>query len=156
MSVREGLTFGADVESDTAAITPLAQSLLNAGVDVRMYRDPTRGGLAATVTEIASSARVGIELVDRDIPVSEPVRAACGFLGLDPLYVANEGRLVAFVAAGDADRALEIWRAHPLGEGATIVGRTVADHPGVVTARTPIGGTRVVDLPMTEPLPRIC
>jgi len=156
MSVREGLTFGADIESDTAAVTPLAQALLAAGIDVRMYRDPTRGGLAATVTEIASAANIGVQLDDRAIPVSDPVRAACGFLGLDPLYVANEGRLVAFVATSDVDQALEIWRSLDLGAGATVVGHTVPEHPGVVTARTPIGGTRVVDLPLTEPLPRIC
>jgi hydrogenase expression/formation protein HypE len=108
------------------------------------------------VTEIASAANIGVHLDDRAIPVSEPVRAACGFLGLDPLYVANEGRLVAFVATADVDRALELWRAHPLGVGATLVGHTTTDHPGVVTAKTPIGGTRVVDLPLTEPLPRIC
>jgi hydrogenase expression/formation protein HypE len=156
LSVREGLAFGSDIRSDTAPLNGLVAALLAAGVDVHMMRDPTRGGLAATLNEIAGAARVGVALVERSIPVSDDVRAACGFLGLDPMYVANEGRLVAFVGRDDADRALEVMRRHPVATGATAVGEVVAQHPGVVVARTGIGGTRVVDLPLAEQLPRIC
>lgn len=156
MSVREGLEFGTELRSDTAPLNGLVAGLLAAGVEVHMMRDPTRGGVAATVNEIAASAGVGIRLVDRDIPVGEAVRSACGLLGLDPLYVANEGRLVAFVAREHVDLALETMRAHPVASGACVIGEVVADHPGVVVARTAIGGTRVVDLPLAEQLPRIC
>lgn len=156
LSVREGLEFGADVLTDSAPLNGLVAALLAAGVDVHMMRDPTRGGVAATLNEIAGSAGVGVQIVERDVPVPDAVRAACGFLGLDPLYVANEGRLVAFVAAADADRALEVMRSDPLGAGAVRIGAVVAEHPGVVVARTGIGGTRVVDLPLAEQLPRIC
>jgi hydrogenase expression/formation protein HypE len=156
MSVREGLEFGADIETDCAPLNGLVGSLLDSGADVHMMRDPTRGGVAATLNEIARSSRTGVEIVERDVPVPDDVRAACGFLGLDPLYVANEGKLVAFVAAEDADQALEVLRAHDLGHGAARIGTVVEAHPGVVVARTPIGGTRVVDLPLAEQLPRIC
>lgn len=156
MSRREGLEFGADIVSDTAPLNGLVQSLLGAGIDVHMLRDPTRGGVAATTNEIARTSGRGIELVERDIPVPPEVRAACGFLGLDPMYVANEGRLVAFVAREHADLALEVMHRDPVGAGAARIGEVVAEHPGVVVARTPIGGTRVVDLPLAEQLPRIC
>jgi hydrogenase expression/formation protein HypE len=156
MSVREGLEFGSDIRSDTAPLNGVVQSLLAAGVEVHALRDPTRGGLAATLHEIAGSSGVGVEIRERDVPVPDDVRAACGFLGLDPLYVANEGRLVAFVAPDDADRALEIMRSEAVSAGAVAIGAVVADHPGIVVARTPIGGTRVVDLPLAEQLPRIC
>ncbi len=156
MSVREGLEFGADIVSDTAPLGGLVAALLGAGVRVHALRDPTRGGLAATLHEIAGSSGVGVEIAESALPVPPEVRAACGFLGLDPMYVANEGRLVAFVAPEDADRALEVLRADPLGAGAVAIGTVVADHPEVVVARTPIGGTRVVDLPLAEQLPRIC
>ncbi len=113
MSVREGLEFGSDIRSDTAPLNGVVQALLGAGVEVHALRDPTRGGLAATLHEIAGSSGVGVEIREADVPVPDDVRAACGFLGLDPLYVANEGRLVAFVAPEDADRALEILRRRP-------------------------------------------
>ena len=156
MSVREGLEFGSDIRSDTAALGGLVAKLLASGVDVHALRDPTRGGLAATLHEIGTASGVGIEFRESDVPVPDDVRAACGFLGLDPLYVANEGRMVAFVAPEDADLALEVLRSDPLGAGAVAFGTVVAEHPGVVVARTPIGGTRVVDLPLAEQLPRIC
>jgi len=156
LSVREGLEFGAEIRSDTAPLNGLVRALLAAGVAVHAMRDPTRGGLAATLHEIAGSSGVGVEIRESAVPVPEDVRAACGFLGLDPMYVANEGRLVAFVAPGDADRALEILHADSLGAGAAVIGEVRAEHPGVVVARTPIGGTRVVDLPLAEQLPRIC
>jgi hydrogenase expression/formation protein HypE len=156
MSCREGLEFGSEIRSDCAPLNGLVAALLGAGVDVHMLRDPTRGGVAATLNEIARSSRTGVEIVERDVPVPDDVRAACGFLGLDPLYVANEGKLVAFVAEADAELALETMRAHELGVGAALIGRVVEAHPGVVVARTGIGGTRVVDLPLAEQLPRIC
>jgi hydrogenase expression/formation protein HypE len=156
MSCREGLEFGSDIRSDCAPLNGLVAALLGAGVDVHMLRDPTRGGVAASLNEIARSSRTGVEIVERDVPVPDDVRAACGFLGLDPLYVANEGKLVAFVPAVDADRVLAAMASHPLGKGAVVVGCCVADHPGIVVTRTGLGGTRVVDLPVGEQLPRIC
>lgn len=156
LSVREGLEFGSDIVTDSAPLTELVAGLLGAGVDVHMMRDPTRGGLAASLNEIAAAARVGVAIVERDVPVTDEVRAACGFLGLDPMYVANEGRLVAFVARTDAERALDVMRSHPDGAGAVVIGTAVVEHPGVVVAQTGIGGTRVVDLPLAEQLPRIC
>lgn len=156
LSVREGLEFGADVVSDTASIQGLVRTLLDNGVEVHAFRDPTRGGVAATLNEIAVSSQVGFSIVERIVPVPDPVKAACGFLGLDPLYVANEGRVVAFVAAKDAERALALWQERSDGVGSVIIGEAVADHPGVVVAKTGIGGTRVVDLPLAEQLPRIC
>jgi len=156
LSVRDGLEFGADLVTDSAPVTPVTQALLGAGVGVSMMRDPTRGGVAATLHEIAHASGTGVEIIERDVPVPDAVRAACGFLGLDPLYVANEGKVVVFVRGVDAERALELMRATGVGRGATRIGTVTAEHPGVVVARTGIGGTRVVDLPLAEQLPRIC
>lgn len=156
MSVRDGLEFGSGIVSDSAPLNGLVASLLDADVDVRMMRDPSRGGVAASLNEIAKSSSLGMEIVERSVPVPDEVRAACSILGLDPLFVANEGRLIAFVGEDDAERALEVMRAHPLGAGATRIGTARAEHPGVVVAKTGIGGTRVVDLPLAEQLPRIC
>lgn len=156
MSCREGLEFATAVTSDTAPLHGLVAAMIDTGADVHTLRDPTRGGVAATVNEIARSARVGIALDERTLPIPPEVRDACGLLGLDPLYVANEGKLVAFVAAGDAERVLAAMRTHPLGARARIIGRCVDEHPGMVVARTALGGTRVVDLPIGEQLPRIC
>jgi hydrogenase expression/formation protein HypE len=156
MSAREGLEFGTTVESDTAPLHGLVAAMLATGADVRALRDPTRGGLAASLNEIARTAGVGVELDESALPVPDAVANACGMLGLDPLYVANEGKLVAIVAPADADRLVEAMRAHPFGAGAIVVGRCVEDHPRMVVARTRIGGTRVVDLPVGELLPRIC
>ncbi len=156
MSCREGLEFGTEVRSDTAPLHTLVADLLATGADVRVLRDPTRGGLSATLNELARASGVGMEVVERDVPVPQPVRDACGLLGLDPWQVANEGKLVAVVAPADVDRALAAMHAHPLGAGARLVGRCVEQHPGVVVARTGLGGTRVVDLPIGEQLPRIC
>ncbi len=156
LSVREGLEFGSDIVSDTAPLHRLTAALVGSDAEVRMMRDATRGGVAAVLGEIAETARLGIELVDRDIPVAEDVRAACAFLGLDPLAVANEGRLVAFVRGADADVALAAARTVPEGTGAVRIGTVVDEHPGLVVARTGIGGTRVIDIPLAEQLPRIC
>jgi len=156
LSVRDGLEFGADLITDSAPLTPMTQALLGAGVAVSMMRDPTRGGVAATLNEIAHASGTGIAIVERDVPVPDAVRAACGFLGLDPLYIANEGKAVVFVRGADADRALEVMRGVAVGRAATRIGTVTSEHPGVVVARTGIGGTRVVDLPLAEQLPRIC
>jgi hydrogenase expression/formation protein HypE len=156
LSCREGLEFGTTIESDSAALHGLVRAMLDTGADVHALRDPTRGGVAATLNEIATAAGIGIELVEQALPIPQSVRDACGLLGLDPLYVANEGKLVAFVPAEDADRVLAAMTGHPLGTGAVVVGTCVAEHPGLVVTRTGLGGTRVVDLPVGEQLPRIC
>ena len=156
MSCREGLKFGTTVASDTAPLHGLVAAMIDTGVDIHVLRDPTRGGVAATLNEIAKTAGVGISLDERNLPIPSEVRDACGLLGLDPLYVANEGKLLAFVASADADQVLDAMRAHPLGAHSTVIGRCVTEHPGMVSAKTALGGTRVVDLPVGEQLPRIC
>jgi hydrogenase expression/formation protein HypE len=156
MSVREGLEFEAPITSDTAALHELVQVLLDTSSEVRVMRDPTRGGVAASLNEIATASKCGIVLEEQAIPVQDVVRAACEILGLDPLLVANEGKLVAIVAPADADRVLAAMRAHPLGRHAARIGTVIADHPGLVVAKTPIGATRVVTVPLGEQLPRIC
>ncbi|MEU1522559.1 hydrogenase expression/formation protein HypE [Nocardia rhamnosiphila] len=156
MSCREGLEFGTTVLSDTAPLAGLVAAMLETGADLHVLRDPTRGGVAATLNEIARAAGTGIALEETALPVPAAVRDACGLLGLDPMYVANEGKLVAFVPPADAERVLAAMRAHPLGAHAAVIGRCVEEHPGMVVARTALGGTRVVDLPAGEQLPRIC
>lgn len=156
LSVRDGFEFGSEIRSDTAPLNGLVSALLAAGIGVHSLRDPTRGGVAATLNEIATSSQVGVKIRETDVPVPDDVRAACGFLGLDPLCVANEGCLVAFVTPGDTDHALEVLRSHRLGAAAARIGTVTGEHPGVVVASTPIGGTRVVPLPLAEQLPRIC
>ncbi|WP_372458527.1 hydrogenase expression/formation protein HypE [Streptomyces sichuanensis] len=156
LSVREGLEFGVEVISDTAPLGGLVAAMLAATPDVHALRDPTRGGVAAALNEIAAASGTGVVLAEERVPVPEAVAAACGFLGLDPLYVANEGRLLAFVPRPHAEAVLAAMRQHPYGSGAAVIGECVADHPGVVVARTRLGGTRVVDLPLGEQLPRIC
>jgi hydrogenase expression/formation protein HypE len=157
MSVREGLAFETALQSDSAALHGLTAALLDAlGHDVHVLRDPTRGGVASALNEIARAAGVGVTLDEASLPVSEAVRGACEILGLDPLYVANEGKLLAFVPAARADAALAALRAHPLGRAAVRIGEVVAEHPGRVLLRSRIGGQRVVDLLSGEQLPRIC
>jgi len=157
LSVREGLEFESPIESDSAALHELVAILLDRlGADVHVLRDPTRGGVASATNEIAAKAGVGIELDERSIRVSEPVRGACELLGLDPLYVANEGKLLAIVAPEAAESALELLRAHPLGREAAIVGEVIEDRHRRVTIRSTIGGSRIVDLLTGEQLPRIC
>jgi len=156
MSCREGLEFATTVSSDTAPLHGLVAAMLDTGADVHVLRDPTRGGVAASLNEIAKAAKVGVSLDERTLPIPAEVRDACGLLGLDPMYVANEGKLVAFVAPDDADRVLAAMREHPQGARAAVIGRCVAEHPGMVSAKTALGGTRVVDLPIGEQLPRIC
>lgn len=156
MSCRDGLDFGTTIETDSAALHGLVAEMLATGIDVRVLRDPTRGGVASTLNEIATASGVGIELVERDLPIPPEVKDACGLLGLDPLQVANEGKLLAIVPAARADELVAAMRAHPRGAGARRIGTCVAEHPRMVVARTGLGGTRVVDLPIGEQLPRIC
>jgi hydrogenase expression/formation protein HypE len=156
MSMREGLEFGTEIRTDSAALHQLVAAMLAATSDLHALRDPTRGGLATSLNEIAATAKVGVRLVEKAIPVPAEVGNACALLGLDPMYVANEGKLVAFVPRDHADAVLQAMRAHPLGADAAIIGECVDSHPGMVVAKTAFGGTRVVDLPLGEQLPRIC
>ncbi len=157
MAAREGLEFEAQIESDSATLYPLVELLReHLGGAVHVLRDPTRGGVASALNEIAAASGVGIELDEEAIPVPAPVLAACEMLGLDPLYVANEGVLVAFVPAVLADDALGALRRHRLGAGAVAIGRVVPAHPGLVTMRTAVGGSRIVDMLPGDQLPRIC
>jgi hydrogenase expression/formation protein HypE len=156
MSCREGLEFGTTVRSDTAPLHSLVADMIATGADLHVLRDPTRGGVAAALNEIARASAIGIELVERDLPIPPEVRDACSLLGLDPMQVANEGKLLAIVPAGAADAVLAAMRAHPAGAGARRIGACVDAHPGVVVAKTALGGNRVVNLPIGEQLPRIC
>jgi hydrogenase expression/formation protein HypE len=156
MSVREGLEFETTLESDTAALNGLAEAMLQSVNGIRAMRDPTRGGVSSALNEIAAASGVGVELVETALPMRDPVRAACEILGLDPLYVANEGKLLAIVAAPDADNLLRAMRQHPLGRDAAMIGEITAAHARTVVLRSVAGGTRVVPLLAGEQLPRIC
>lgn len=156
MSVREGLEFETQIESDTAALNGLVLRMLAAAPDIHVLRDPTRGGLASALNEIAGQGRVGISIREDRILVPDQVQGACEILGLDPLYVANEGKLVAIVPPSQADALLEVMKTDILGRDATVIGEVVSEHPGVVVMRTRIGGDRVVDMLSGEQLPRIC
>jgi hydrogenase expression/formation protein HypE len=156
MSVREGLEFETVLESDTAPLFSLAETILRACPRTRCMRDPTRGGLASALNELATASRVGVELDEASIPLRPEVRGACEILGFDPLYVANEGKLIAVVPAEDAQAVLSAMRAHPLGNNAALIGEVVEAHVGLVTARSSVGGERVVSMLSGEQLPRIC
>lgn len=156
MSVREGISFQTALESDCAPLAGLVEAMLAVGSDIHCLRDLTRGGLAAALNEIAAHAQVGIRLDESAIPVSQPVASACELLGLDPLYVANEGRLAALVPATAAEAVLAIMREHPDGRGAAIVGEVVEDDPGLVELRGRLGGSRILELLSGEQMPRIC
>jgi hydrogenase expression/formation protein HypE len=156
MAVREGLSFESEIESDTAPLSGLVQELLEARVAVHCLRDLTRGGLASALVEIAETAGVSIAIEERAIPVREDVRGACEMLGLDPLYVANEGRCIAFVKEQDASSALASLRKHPLGKEASIIGRVTGSSERLVTMTSTIGSSRLIDMLSGEQLPRIC
>jgi hydrogenase expression/formation protein HypE len=163
MSVREGIDFGTTVVTDSAPLHRLVAAVLgalgNEGEDpnvVHALRDPTRGGLIAATVEIARTSGVGVEIDERAVPVPETVASACGFLGLDPMQVANEGKMVAFVDPAHSETVLAAMRARPEGAGAVVIGRAVQEHPGMVVVRTPFGTTRVVERELGEQLPRIC
>ena len=156
MSVRENLEFETQIASDTAPLNGLVDVILKASKDIHVLRDPTRGGITSALTEITQVAKVGMLLNEAHIPISEEVKGACEILGLDPLYVANEGKLLAVVAPADADRVLSAMHSHPLGKEAAIIGEVTSNHPGFVMMKTRVGGTRVVDMLSGEQLPRIC
>jgi hydrogenase expression/formation protein HypE len=157
MSVREGLGFEVEVESDTANLGPLVEALRAAcGDAVRTLRDPTRGGVASALNEIAASSGIGISLEGDVLPIPGPVHAACEVLGLDPLYVANEGILIAIVDPDSEEAALRVLRGHPTGAGASKIGKVESGPSGMVTVRTGLGGSRVLDMLPGDQLPRIC
>lgn len=156
LSAREGLQFETDLQTDSANLWPIVESLLGAGIEIHCLRDLTRGGLASALVELAEAARVSIEIDEPVIPVIPAVRAPCELLGLDPMYVANEGRLIAFVQADQADEAIRIMRSHAPAVAACTIGRVAAAPPGRVTARTALGTTRLLDMFSGEQLPRIC
>ncbi len=156
LSQREGLEFESAVTSDTAALHALVAAMLRTSSEIRCLRDPTRGGLSSSLNEIASRSRVGIALDERAIPIREEVRGACEMLGLDPLYVANEGKLLAIVEPSAAERILETMRLHPLGRDAQMIGTVTDSHRGMVMLRTRLGTSRIVDLLSGDQLPRIC
>ena len=156
LAQREGLEFESAIESDSAALHTLVAEMLRASGEIRCMRDPTRGGVSSALNEIAAQSRVGIELEERAIPVREGVKGACELLGLDPLYVANEGKLIAIVAASDAEKVLQAMRHHPLGKDTQIIGTVGPKNPGLVTMRMALGTTRIVDMLAGDQLPRIC
>ncbi len=156
MSARSGLEFETTIESDTAALNELAGHVFQCTGNIHMLRDPTRGGLATTLNEISKSANVGIVIEEDKIPVSEEVRSACEILGLDPLYVANEGKIIIILPESEGNRVLEVMHQHPLGRDASIIGNLMDDHPGIVRMTTTIGSSRIIDMLTGEQLPRIC
>lgn len=156
MSVREGLEFEAAITSDSAPLHELVKKMLAVCSNLRTLRDPTRGGVASSLNEIASASNVGIVLDETSIPVNAAVQSACEILGLDPLFVANEGKLLAIVPANEAKQTLSVMQQHEHGQSACIIGRVTSDHPKMVVAKTAIGATRVITMQIGEQLPRIC
>jgi hydrogenase expression/formation protein HypE len=156
MLARGELDIEADVESDTAPLHELVAGLLDAAPGVRALRDATRGGVATILNEVATASQVAVVVDEATVPVRPEVMGASELLGIDPLYVASEGRLVCFVDGAQADDALAAMRAHPLGEQAAVVGMVKDDPPGLVLLRTTFGGTRIMDMLVGDPLPRIC
>ena len=157
MSVREGLEFESEIRSDCAALNGLIDAVLDEqGEAIHAMRDPRRGGLAATLNEIAQASNVGMLIDEPSLPVRLEVQSPCELLGLDPVYVANEGKVVFFVAPEAADEVLAILRAHPLGREAARIGTDTGQHKGMLVARTAVGANRVISIPVGEQLPRIC
>ena len=156
MAERQGLSFRETVVSDCAPLNGLVENMLAVTKDIHVLRDPTRGGVATTLNEIAAQSGAGIVLKEQAIPVRDQVQAACEILGFDPLYVANEGKLLAIVPAATADEVLQAMRAHPYGTDSVVIGEIVSEHPGRVVLTTGIGGRRIVDMLVGEQLPRIC
>ncbi len=156
MSAREGLEFETEILSDSAPLNGLIEVMINSSKNIKMMRDVTRGGLSSTLNEIASSAGIGIEIEEEEIPINEQVAGACEILGLDPLYIANEGKIIAFVNPDDSERILDSMQNHKYGIDSKIIGKVVEDHPGRVVMKTSIGSKRIVDMISGEQLPRIC
>lgn len=156
LAQRAGLEFETQIKSDSAALHMLVEAMLGVTRDIRCMRDPTRGGVSSTLNEIAERSQIGIELEESSLPIHEEVRGACELLGLDPLYVANEGKLIAIVASEAADMVLQAMKGHPLCAEARIIGTVQKENAGLVTMRTPFGTTRIVDMLAGDQLPRIC
>ncbi|NJM42502.1 MAG: hydrogenase expression/formation protein HypE [Anaerolineae bacterium] len=156
MSVREGLEFETEIRSDTVALNGLVEAMLAASTEIHVLRDPTRGGVASSLNEIAAQSQVGITIDERKLPVNIQVQSACEILGMDPIYVANEGKLLAIVAKDKAEQVLAAMHAHPQGQRAAIIGQVTAQNAGMLVAKTGIGGTRVIPMQIGEQLPRIC
>ena len=156
LSKREGISFSTTLESDCAPLAGLVADMLQASRNIHSLRDPTRGGLATTLNELAEQSKVGIRIEEAQIPVKDAVLGACEMLGFDPLYVANEGKMIAIVAAEDADKILKAMRKHPYGKDATIIGEVITNHPGRVAMKTLLGSSRIVDMLVGDLLPRIC
>jgi len=156
MSVRNGFEFESPIISDTAALNGLVADMLNVSKNIHVLRDPTRGGIASTLNELAESSNVGILIDENTIPISDTVKAACEILGFDPLYVANEGKLIAFLAPEEAEKVLGVMKTHPLGIHSRIIGEVVCENQGMVIMKTEIGSSRIVDMLTGEQLPRIC
>jgi hydrogenase expression/formation protein HypE len=153
---REGLELGTELKSDAAPLHRLVADMMKASPHIHCMRDPTRGGLASSLNEIASQSKLGIELQEDKIPIRSEVSGACALLGFDPLYVANEGKLVAFCPSEECEGVLAAMHKNPLGKQASIIGTCIEEHPGIVTMKTRVGGSRIVDMLTGEQLPRIC
>ena len=156
LNAREGLRFDTQVKSDTAPLNHLVKSMLNVSKNIHVLRDPTRGGLATTLNEIAFSSKTGIIIEEGKIPLADEVKAACEILGLDPLYIANEGKLIAVVAKQDAEKVLDAMRDNEFGKNSMVIGEVVQENPGEVVMKTTIGTKRIIDMLSGEQLPRIC
>jgi hydrogenase expression/formation protein HypE len=156
MSSREGLKFGSDIQTDSAPLNAMVEKIIGSGGDIHVLRDPTRGGVGTTLNEIASQSGVGMRIIEDSLPVKGAVAGMCELLGFDPLYLANEGKLLAIVAPEDADKVLEIIQQDEFGADAVIIGEVVAEDPGKVFLETIIGGSRIIDMLTGEQLPRIC
>jgi hydrogenase expression/formation protein HypE len=156
LSQREGLKFNTPIPSDCAPLNELVADMLKASHKICCMRDPTRGGLATTLNDFAEKSNVGIKIEEGKIPIAKAVLAACELLGLDPLYIANEGKLVAVVPAKDAEAVLSAMKKNKYGKNAIIIGEVTAEHPGRVVMKTALGASRIIDIPVGELLPRIC
>ncbi len=156
LTQRQGLAFESDVKSDSAPLNHMVADILGTGCNIHVLRDPTRGGVGTTLNEIADKSKAGIRIYEDRLPVRPAVSGICELLGFDPLYVANEGKLLAFVPADQADQVLAAIQQSPYGKDACIIGEVIDDHPGRVFMRTRIGGERIVDMLTGEQLPRIC
>ncbi len=156
MALRKGFEFSIDLESDCGLLSGMIHEILHTGAKVKVLRDPTRGGLATTLNEISKQSNVGLVLEEAAVPVKHEVRSMCEILGLDPIYIANEGKLVVIVAEEDAEAVLGVMKSHPMGKDAAIIGTVVHSPQGQVYVKTEIGGTRILQMPVGELLPRIC
>jgi len=156
LSQRQGLSFGTKLESDCAPLGKMVAQMIKASRNIHCLRDPTRGGLATTLNELAKQSKVGIRMEETKIPVRDEVAGACEMLGLDPLYIANEGKLIAIVAKEDTDKVLAAVKRNKYGRNAAVIGEVIAEHPGRVVMKTVLGSSRIVDMLVGEPLPRIC